>query len=284
MRKDFERALEKFHDAGVRQFGDDWIPMLARRRRILEGAYQALSEQDRDPISYSSLCAQTSYIFAYAPTRAEYTRQFLHRHREAFGKSLFSSSTVNVVSFGGGPASELVGLIRYLESDEANEPVQSINFNVYDKDANWAEVASIILHGLDTDIKITVNYEEVDAAYRNGMDRIDLSDVDFVIFSYLMSELAKLSKKDQIAENFRAVLSKLKTGAKILFIDNRHRIFIKYFQSCKFVPNLIEKNDDGNPVTCDFSEMDGVFQRLSEALDWMPRTDLNSVSKLIVQR
>lgn len=109
MMRDFESALRKLHNAGKKRFGDDWIPRLERRRVKLEGAYATLYEQDRDPIAYASLSAQTAYVFAYAPARAEYTRQYLHRHKEAFGGPLFNSRDIKVVSFGGGPASELVG-------------------------------------------------------------------------------------------------------------------------------------------------------------------------------
>ena len=115
------------------------------------------------------------------------------------------------------------------------------------------------------------------------MARVDLSDVDLVIFSYVMSELAKLGRKDQIAENFRTVLGTMKLGAKILSIDNLHPIFIKYFQSCKLVPGLNQKNDDDTPVRCDFSRPKDTFKTLSATLDWTPRTDLRSVSKLIVR-
>lgn len=280
---EFERSLRKLHGAGRRRFGEDWIPRLERRRVKLEGAYATLYEQDRDPIPYASLSAQTAYVFAYAPVRAEYTRQYLQRHRKALAKPLFNRPNVNVVSFGGGPASELVGLVRYLEQEGVGEPVETIDFTTYDKDGDWAEVATEIVNGLETDIGVTIRYKEVDAASRNRMGRIDLSNIDLVIFSYVMSELAKLGRKDQIADNFREVLGKMKIGAKILFIDNLHPIFIKYFQSCKLVRGLMQRNDDDSPVDCDFSDMTGTFKSLSEALDWTPRTELRSVSKMIVR-
>jgi len=283
MMEEFECALGKLDSAGRRKFGEDWVPRLERRRVKLEGAYATLYEQDRDPIPYASLSAQTAYVFAYAPARAEYTRQYLLRHRKALAGPIFSNSNVKVVSFGGGPASELVGLIRYIEEGDADEPVESIDFTVYDKDGDWAEVAFGIVNGLETGIDITIRYEEVDAASRKRMERIDLSDIDLVIFSYVMSELAKLGRKDQIAENFRVILDSMKIGGKILFIDNRHPLFIRYFQSCKLVKGLIQRNDDDSPVDCDFSNAEGVFQRLSKTLDWTPRTELRSVSKLIVR-
>jgi len=280
---EFEPTLRKLHGAGRRRFGDDWIPRLERRRAKLEGAYATLYEPDRDPIPYVSLSAQTAYVFAYAPARAEYTRQYLLRHRAVLGAPFFNNPHIQVVSFGGGPASELVGLVRYLEDADAGEPVESIDYVIYDKDGEWTEAATDIVNSLKTEIDIELRYEAVDAASRRGMAAIDLSETDMVIFSYIMSELTKVGRKDQIAENFRNTLAKMKLNSKILFIDNLHPIFIDYFRSCKFVTGLTQKNDDDAQVICDFSDMPRTFRVLSDALDWIPRTELRSVSKLIVR-
>lgn len=115
------------------------------------------------------------------------------------------------------------------------------------------------------------------------MIKIDLTKIDLVIFSYIMSELAKLESRDKISLNFRTILSGLSIGSKILFIDNRHRIFIDYFRSCKLVSGLMQKSDNGEPVDFELPTLTGTFHKLSKLLDWSPRTDLKSVSKLIVR-
>ena len=189
----FEPALRKLDRAGLKKWGANWYPRLARRRETLKTAYAALDEPDRDPIIYGALTAQTAYVFAYAPIRAEYARQFLMRHRQKIGRPLFASSELEVVSFGGGPASELVGLIRYLDDEASGETVERLTYTVYDKDGEWEEVASNVVKALDTDIEVTVSYCEVDVASRRLMGAIDLSTTHMVIFSYIMSELCKLS-------------------------------------------------------------------------------------------
>jgi Putative SAM-dependent methyltransferase len=283
MRAEFESVLKVLHRQGAKRFGGEWTVRLQQRRAKLEGAYATLYEQNRDPIAYAPLSAQTAYVFAYAPTRAEYTRQYLLRHRNALGTPLFTREHIQVVSFGGGPASELVGLVRYLEDGAAGEPVTAIEYVVYDKDGDWNTVATAVASAIDTNIEITLRYEEVDAASRTRMANINLSDSDLVIFSYVMSELAKLEVADQIVINFRSVLAQMRLNSKILFIDNLHPIFIRFFQSCKLVNGLNQRNDDGDPIICNFPQMEGTFKELSQLLEWTPRTALNSVSKLIVR-
>ncbi len=115
------------------------------------------------------------------------------------------------------------------------------------------------------------------------MATVDLSDSDLVIFSYVMSELARLEVADQIVVNFKSVLGRMKLNSKILFIDNKHPIFIRYFQSCKQVSGLTQSNDDGDQIICDFPQIEKTFKELAQLLEWTPRTTLNSVSKLIVR-
>ncbi len=279
----FEAALRNLHKAGRKKFGDEWPIRLAKRREKLKQAYASLDESDRDPIQYSSLSARTAYVFAYAPTRAEYACEFLRRHRIAMGKPLFDKGKIRVVSFGGGPASELVGLIRYLEDPASEEAVDAIHYVVYDKDGDWESVAEDVASSVETEILLETEYHGVDATDERGMCKIDLSEVDLVMFSYIMSELAKLEMRDKISKNFLFILSKLAIGSKILFIDNKHKIFIEYFQSCKLVSGLMENSDNGNPVEFELSELTGTFGTISKLLDWRPRTELNAVSKLIVR-
>jgi hypothetical protein len=279
----FEPALRKLDRAGSREWGDNWYPRLARRRETLKTAYAALDEPDRDPIMYGALTAQAAYVFAYAPPRAEYARQFLIRHRQKLRKPLFSTKNLRVVSFGGGPASELVGLVRYLEDATNGEIVERIAYTVYDKDGEWEEVASNVIDALDTEIEVSIRYGEVDVASRRSMREIDLANTELVIFSYIMSELCKLSQCDRIAENFRSCLAGLPVGSKILFIDSLYPPFIDYFRSCKLVRGLEEKSDSGERIEFDLPNLEGTFRTLAQQLDWLPRTDLRSVSKLIVR-
>lgn len=278
----FESALRKLDRKGIRRWGDDWLSRIERRKETLVTAYAALDVADRDPIAYSSLSAQATYVFSYAATRAAYTKVFLSRHRASLGGPLFTRPDVSIVSFGGGPASELVGLLHYLDDPRNGENVTDINYVIYDKDGDWEEVAADVLAGVATDINVTLTYQEVDVSNRRLMGAIDLSDIDMVMMSYLMSELCKLSRRDRISENFRNCLSTLSVGAKILFIDNLHSLFIDYFRSCKLVRGLVEKSDSGDRVEFDLPTMTGTFEKFEGKLG-TPRTDLKSVSKLIVR-
>jgi hypothetical protein len=192
MMLEFEKELNRLHRAGSKRYGDNWITYLEQRRSKLESAYQTLWQTDRDPIPYSSLSARTAYLFAYAPARAEYTRQYLNRHRKAWGRPLFDKANVEIVSFGGGRGSELVGLVRYLELPANEEPVTHIDYIVHDKDGAWAESCTRVISGLATDIAVNVRYEETDVSSRRAMASVDLSNTDLVMFTRLIHDGAAI--------------------------------------------------------------------------------------------
>jgi hypothetical protein len=278
----FEAALTAIDEHGRDEFGDEWYDRVRDRRAFLEAQYVKLHVEGRDPIDYSELPTQAAYVYSYALTRAAYVKEFLSRHRARHGAPLFSKKVITVLSFGGGPASELVGLVQYLD-EQGDEPVERINYYVGDKDSEWAECARLVAMNITTDIEIELNYKRLDVINEEDMSKVDLSGTCLVILSYLMSELSKLDRREIIVQNFRTVLKDMQPGSKILFLDNKHRMFIEFFQSCKLVEGLRQRNDDGDPIEFDLPDFPKVFKKFREELGKEPRTELNAVSKLIVK-
>jgi hypothetical protein len=201
----FEAALAAIDEKGRQHFGDGWYQRVRDRQNSLEEQYVNLHVEGRDPIDYSELPTQAAYIYSYALTRAAYVEEFLSRHRTSHGKPLFSRKAITVLSFGGGPASELVGLVQYLMANKG-EPVTRVNYYVGDKDEEWKKCAKLVANNIDTHIEIDVNYRRLDVMDAEVMSEIDLSGTDLVILSYLMSELSKLNGREVIIENFRGAL------------------------------------------------------------------------------
>lgn len=278
----FEAALAAIDEKGRQQFSDGWYQRVRDRQSSLEEQYVNLHVEGRDPIDYSELPTQAAYIYSYALTRAAYVEEFLSRHRACHGSPLFSKKTITVLSFGGGPASELVGLVQYLIKHE-DELVKKVDYYVGDKDEEWKECAKLVAKNIDTRIDIDINYRRLDVTDAEAMSGIDLSGTDLVILSYLMSELSRLNGREAIIGNFRGALKAMRLGSKILFLDNKHPMFIEFFQSCKLVEGLRQRNDDGEPVDFELPAFTKSFRKFRKELAKEPRTQLNAVSKLIVK-
>lgn len=276
----FEKALAKVHSEGKAN-RLLWMLRVRSSRYSLVKAYKQLTVANRKPIAYSSPAVQAAYLYAYAMPRAYFTSEMLRRHRSAIGKPLFAGGEIEVVSFGGGPASELVGLIDYLEDTGNGESVTAISYRVFDKDGEWSVAAEKVISAIICSIEVRTTFEQLDFSDRTKCAAVDVSRDDLIMFSYLMSELCAVKDSDEIAANFRAMLSRMKSGAAMLFIDSLHTQFIQYFQSCRRYLGR-QKNDDGDGVDLPVPTLTPTFQLYRDALGDDPRMDAAVISKWVV--
>ena len=272
----FEKALKKIHNDGVAEHGEQWMQLVHARVTSLELLYQNLTVQGRPPIDYSEKATQAAYLFAYGTPRAYFTAEFLVRHREALDAPLCKSPDLNVVSFGGGPASELVGLLHYLGNEGADEGVTSISYRIYDKDGAWEGTAGKVVRKIVSDIDVDMTYHELDLADSAASAQVDVGDADLIIFSYIMSELCALDAKDIIAKNVNAILGTMKSGATMLFVESKQPEFINYFKLCKGY-NGKEKNDNGGSVDIALPAFSSTFQKYETELNRRPRMSSDSI-------
>jgi hypothetical protein len=276
MLETFDAVLKRLDKMGREAHNSRWLKLVKNRFEGLEEAYKILNQDGRVPIDYRELPTQAAYLYAYGMPRAYFCDEFLRRHREALRRPLFSKEELNVVSFGGGPASELIGLINYLSDREMGEPVSSICYRIYDKDGDWERVAERIAKKAETEISINLAYHSLDLAEAAETQKIDISDADLVIFSYIISELCALDTKDQIEININTILGKLKSGSNILFIESRHPDFINFFKACKGY-NGRRLNDDEKPVIVDCPPFPRTFQSYRINLNRQPRMSSDKI-------
>ena len=282
MLEPFEHALAEIHARGIAEHGDQWMHRVKAAYNTLVQSYQQLTQKNRHPIDYTELPAEAAYIYAYAMPRAYFTLEMLRRHRAATGKALFGSGRIEIISFGGGPVSELVGLLEYLGDETNGETVESISYRVFDKDGAWKDVADLVLAATVSPIEVTMTYEQLDLADGRACAAVDIRAADLIVFSYIMSELCALEANDEIAQNTRVILVPIKSGAAMLFIDSKQPEFIQYFQRCRqFIGS--QRNDDGEGVDLALPELTPTFQAYRDALDREPRMDAAIVSKWLAK-
>ena len=271
----FEKALEKLNKRGGKEYGERWASVVRERRESLEEEYKGLTVDGRDPIDYSDLASRALYVFAYAAPRAYFAHEFLCRHRAEVGKPLFAQNHLDIISFGGGPASELVGLIHYLD-DHEDEAVTSIKYTVLDKGGEWKRVAKHVIKGIESEIAIEHSFLEVDFADHDGCAEIDIAGADLLMFSYISSELCALEAKDDIEKNLNDILSKMTGGTRMLFIESKVTQFIKFFKDCKgYYGKKI--NDDDRGVDVDLPELTGIFEIFADMTEKEPRSSSDAI-------
>jgi hypothetical protein len=266
----FENVLLELDGYGRLEHGSQWMAEVTAGVANLEASYKKLGEQGRDAIDYSPLPTQAGYLFAYGMPRAYFTHEFLKRHRAALGRPLFARNSISVVSFGGGPASEIVGLLNYLNDANMGEPVTSVAYRVYDKDVDWQGTAEKIVGKIASDISLKMVYDQLDLADNTATGKVNVSDADLIVFSYIMSELCALATKDTVASNVNKILGTMSSGAAMLFVESKQTEFIRYFKDCKgYNGKQINENADGVNIT--LPEFPSTFRNYAAELDRRPR-------------
>lgn len=278
----FEQVLSVLDESGKDEFNGAWMSLVGDRLLALEDAYRILTVAEREPIDYSELPTQAAYVFAYGMPRAGITYLRLKQHREDLGQPLFTKPSIKVASVGGGPASELGGLIAYLNDVESTENVTSIEYTVFDRSEAWEHVADLLVDALSDNIEIKLYFHEIDLLNGDEVNQTSLAGFDLVIFSYVVSELCGFESQHPVEDNIRHLFRTLDSGGFILYLDSESFPFYSFFNKCKsYVKGLRQRSDVGGNTVFEVGAYEGIFAEYCDELERKPRLDLNIVSKLL---
>lgn len=278
----FEDVLADLDSSGEEMFGDAWHLELRAAVERLAGYYgnQNLRNAQRELIDYGGLGTQAVYIYMYAIGRAEFTYQLLKRYRAQAGQPLFKGPSLNVTSIGGGPASELVGLVKYLD-EFADEGVTEILYDVLDKESRWEPLAELVVEKIPSDIEITLRFEEFDLTNEEGIGETSVQYDDLVMMSFFVSEICELPNPKIVKENLEALLGSIKNGAKLFYNDSDAYSFYKYMNyRAGSVKGLRETLEIQDMIVFDYANPGETFLDYSETLDRTPHLSSKAVSKL----
>src|SRR5688500_12806057 len=102
-------------DAEVRNaHGSKHIDLVNEAMDTLQGQYARLEDPKNPRIDYSTAVARLAYILKYVAAHGDYVKQVLNLLHDELGAGLSAKENLAVSCLGGGPGSELVGLLKYL--------------------------------------------------------------------------------------------------------------------------------------------------------------------------
>jgi hypothetical protein len=282
----FDRLLESLDEQGQEEANGEWEGKVLDRLEALRAAYDNLTEQGHPVIDYSDPATQAAYVFAYAIGRAEFTYQLLKRHREALGAPIFPNAEARITSLGGGPGSEIAGLVKYLLEGENGEKVESIKYWVFDKDKSWAPVCEALVAELNDFVPIELDYNELDLCDRKECGKISLEGDDLLILSFIISELCAISEKSKAEESLRELYKTIDNGAKIFYNDSNASSFYYFFnETKKYVKGfgkISQKSEIIDKITADL-KFENTYERYMENFGCTPHSTSDALSKLLAR-
>lgn len=176
-------------------------------------------------VDYSDITTRFAYIYIYVTCHANLVYQVMRASPEL--TELFNNEKVNVTCVGGGPGSEILGILKYI-SRENKTPF--VRFTLFDKESGWAECWNDVDEKLTSQVHISTFYQAFDVTKPDTWSIYDkYLKADLFSMIYFMSEINSLrNSADAFFSNF---FEKAKPGALFLYIDNNNVQFYEWFDS-----------------------------------------------------
>jgi hypothetical protein len=176
-------------------------------------------------IDYSDPVTRFAYIYRYATAHANIVYEVLARSKSL--SALFDEDSVHVSCLGGGPGSDFLGILKFVEDEDKKPKLKCI---LYDKEQAWGECWMDVEEKLATKLQITTFLQPFDITNQHSWSaHTKFLNGDLFTMVYFMSEVYALKAK---ADNFfDYVMGNCKRGAYFLYVDNKSPEFTGWFDA-----------------------------------------------------
>lgn len=187
---------------------------ISKELTSLSASYGSLTKADRVPIDYASSISRFAYIYKYTVAHADYIKQLIQEHKAL--RELFDKEVLSVACLGGGPGSDLLGILKYMLQ---NGRKSALTCYLFDRERAWGDSWSEVAKPLKADFSLYPVFQQLDVTDQNtwGSYRKYLG-ADLFTLSYFLSEVWTFHAKAQ--PYFEYCFANAKDGAIFLFIDN----------------------------------------------------------------
>ncbi|MGA2225854.1 MAG: hypothetical protein ABSH41_15580 [Syntrophobacteraceae bacterium] len=194
-----------------------------KKLRTLEAQYANLAQGSN--VDYRDITTKFAYIYKYVTSHANLVYQIISESEQL--RSLLENNKVNVTCVGGGPGSDLLGILKYVMRYNLKPFLRCA---LFDGDESWGECWSDVDEKLETRIRISTYCQPLNVCsmdtYCNNSKYLNS---DLFTFIYFMSEIH--SRRKEAEHFFSRLFADAKKGALILYIDNNNHQFYDWFDS-----------------------------------------------------
>jgi len=233
MQTNFER-VRMMLDQLCPQFGLNG-QQLATALATLSAGYGSLAK-GTNLIDYSSAATQAAYVYKYVPAHADLIYRELQASRERV-RHVFEQPVVNLLCVGGGPGTELLGVLKFKERLPAGGG--QLRCRIWDRNAPWEAVIAAAAATAPAQIGVTANFDTFDWQFAGEWDAAAaVGDTDVLTLSYTLSEVWRFNGNGAVSANLNRIICALKPGAVLVYSDNSGQAFDPHFEA-----NLLNRDD-----------------------------------------
>ena len=213
-------VLDEVWEAMPAKTAHDKKPLVQAEGQTLHAKYAKLA-MAKEPIDYERPATRYAYIACYVSSHANMVADLIQGTPEL--AKLFNNPKITVCCIGGGPGSDLVGVLKHVEN-AGLEP--KLMFWLFDREQAWSDSWADVNEKLKREISTYfIKFDVTDPTTYAPHSKYFQSDLFTMV--YFISELNHC--KDAARPFFENLFAKAKQGAMFLFIDNSYSGFYSWF-------------------------------------------------------
>lgn len=225
-------ALDTLYAEALQTHGPNTDATITAHIHYLQGAYIGLNNPNRPPVNYQDAATRFAYVFKYVASHSDYVVQVMEAWRsQVGGQILAGSDTMRVTCVGGGPGSDLIGLLRYLDENK-KAPIKKVTAYLLDREQAWADTWTELDDSLQSGLVLHANFQPLDVTNpASWMYQKKFLQADLFTMSYFVSEVKSLDSTGIVSTFWTTIFQQAKSGARFLYVDNGHDSFNQYFDA-----------------------------------------------------
>jgi hypothetical protein len=223
-------ALDELYVQGKKQYGTDLDEEIKKRMDYLSSSYAKLNDETREPVDYKDPATRFAYVFKYVAAHGDYVVQVMERLRSTLKGNIFQNENARISCVGGGPGSDIIATLKYLDEYKMDEPVKKVTCYLLDKEQAWADTWTELDDSFDVGVKLNTNFQALDVTDPESWQfQQKFLQADLFTMSYFVSEVHSLDKCGVVSKFWQTLFDGARSDALFLYIDNGHADFNGYF-------------------------------------------------------
>jgi hypothetical protein len=189
----------------------------------LSTEYGRLTDTKGECIDYSDALTRFAYIYKYTVAHADYIMQLIRM--DSHLRELFTRKEVEIACLGGGPGSDLLGVLKHMISSNSKT---TLTCYIFDKERAWGDSWSRVAKHVDAPFRLFPVFQQMDVTdSQTWASYEDYLQADLFTLSFFMSEVWRIRSKAE--PFFDHCFARAKSGSLFLFIDNNSSQFYSWF-------------------------------------------------------
>lgn len=174
-------------------------------------------------VDYRDPATRYAYLAVYVASHANMVTELIRHCENQFGELLRGNTQITCV--GGGPGSDLLGIIKYVQDLETIETEQRLKFHLLDREQAWSDSWSDVDDKLS--LSLSTYFDKFDVTDESSWQLITkYLKADLFTMVYFISEIYQ--RRNEAKPFFENLFKKAKQGACFLIIDNSTPEFLDW--------------------------------------------------------